>query len=253
MAGPFKFCLDNQFFSRTGFITVAPKAAFKINVPLRRLLRSVRLHIRIVELLRIFDLTVIEGILQLPKILPGIFYGAKSRLIRDLRQHRLLVFRSWIFTQERLEMLPIPLPRLLQSRAFSTGQEQPQEIREVRCQRMHIMRSQVHGADREDHFAKSPDKTIMDAVYSGPPYDPSSSGRAEIGKAIRPFLDLQWRKVNSRFLKRLVCNMPQLYNLLLKCLFQDCVCGFSRHGTLVQYPKRACGQSNNPILKVSVR
>lgn len=47
----------------------------------------------------------------------------------------------------------------------------------------------------------------MDAVYSGPPYDPGSSGRAEIGKAIRPFLDLQRRKVDPLFLKSLVCNM----------------------------------------------
>ena len=131
MAGPFKFCLDNQFFSRMGSITALPKAAFKIDVPLRRLLRSVRIHIRIVELRRVFDLTVIEGILQLPEILPGIVHGSKAGLLRNLSQHHPLFLCSRIFSQECLELLPIPLPRLFQSRTVSAGQEQPQEIREI--------------------------------------------------------------------------------------------------------------------------
>ncbi len=160
---------------------VAPKAAVKVDLPVRFLFGRVGIHFGVVEVLGEFELAEIELRLQLVQVLPRPLHRREGKDCGDLREHRLLLVRRRILGKEGVELRLVPLPRLLERRAVADGEKKTQKIGEIACDDVHAVLAAVHRAYGEDRFAKTADKAEVDAVHARPAEDRSTLGRAEIG------------------------------------------------------------------------
>ena len=165
---------------------VAPKAAVKVDLPVRFLFGRVGIHFGVVEVLGEFELAEIELRLQLAQVLPRPLHRREGKDCGDLREHRLLLVRRRILGKEGVELRLVPLPRLLERRAVAGREQQAQKIAEIARDDVHAVLAAVHRAHGEDRFAKTADKAEVDAVHARPAEDRSTLWRAEIGIVVLP-------------------------------------------------------------------
>ena len=106
---------------------VAPKAAVKVDLPVRFLFGRVAVHFGIIKVLGEFELAEIELRLQLAQVLPRPLHRREGKDCGDLREHRLLLVRRRILGKEGAELRLVPLPRLLERRAVAGREQQAQK------------------------------------------------------------------------------------------------------------------------------
>ena len=106
---------------------VAPKAAVKVDLPVRFLFGRVAVHFGIIKVLGEFELAEIELRLQLAQVLPRPLHRREGKDCGDLREHRLLLVRRRILGKEGVELRLVPLPRLLECRTVAGREQQAQK------------------------------------------------------------------------------------------------------------------------------
>lgn len=106
---------------------VAPKAAVKVDLPVRFLFGRVAVHFGIIKVLGEFELAEIEFRLQLVQVLPRPLHRREAEGCGDLREYRLLLVRRRILGKEGVELRLVPLPRLLERRAVAGREQQAQK------------------------------------------------------------------------------------------------------------------------------
>ena len=181
MPRPRKPLLYRHFPARALAPVVAPKAAVKVDLPVRFLFGRVGIHFGVVEVLGEFELAEIELRLQLAQVLPRPLHRREAKGCGDLREHRLLFARRRILGKEGVELRLVPLPRLLERRTVASREQQAQKIAEIARDDVHAVLAAVHRAHGEDRLAKTADKAEVDAVHARPAEDRSTLWRAEIG------------------------------------------------------------------------
>ena len=183
---------------------VAPKAAVKVDLPVRFLFGRVAVHFGIIKVLGEFELAEIELRLQLAQVLPRPLHRREAEGCGNLREHRLLLVRRRILGKEGVELRLVPLPRLLERRTVAGREQQAQKIAEIARDDVHAVLAAVHRAHGEDHLAKTAHKAEVAAVHARPAEDGSALGRAEIGEVFLAARNAEGRQVELLAQKSLI-------------------------------------------------
>ena len=208
LAAPRKAPVERKLSSGMIAATMPPEAALEIHRPFAgRFGRG-----------RFFPGAAEGGIVKIGLQGVDVDPGRGHRLERQRAQpveHGILFVGRRVVAQERVELRLVPLPGLLEGRGIAAGEQQPQEILEIRGDGMHGIGRAVHRADGEHRLSKAAHEAEVDAVHAGPCEYPRAFGRAVVSviaigrqRAERRQIDSGFEKLRIRnsHEKRLLCR-----------------------------------------------